>query len=189
MGSFWSKTSENLFLPPLGYHMKLRTWDLNISHNPNLNPSKKSQLILPLQPRVSCPHPLPAVSLMIYLMRHLGGLSHTETVWANRRGGTPHRLSHVSQYSSVTNSSSLFHGISSTAPQGLWPGVAQIHREIKPSVTWSRGVGGGGVIREINQYLGFISAHALERISLIQSIISIPVVLHNVTANKLSLWL
>lgn len=138
MGSFWSKTSENLFLPPLGYHMKLRTWDLNISHNPNLNPSKKSQLILPLQPRVSCPHPLPAVSLMIYLMRHLGGLSHTETVWANRRGGTPHRLSHVSQYSSVTNSSLLFHGISSTAPSRFvtWsrtnPPRDKAERDVKP---------------------------------------------------------
>lgn len=34
---------------------------------------KKSELIQPPQARVSCPHPLPAVSLMIYLMRHLGG--------------------------------------------------------------------------------------------------------------------
>lgn len=41
---------------------------------------KKSQLIQPPQARVSCLHPLPAVSLMIYLMRHLGGLSHTETL-------------------------------------------------------------------------------------------------------------
>lgn len=42
-----------------------------------LTPPKESQLIQLLQPRVSCLHPLPAVSLMIYLMRHLGGLSLT----------------------------------------------------------------------------------------------------------------
>lgn len=41
---------------------------------------KKSRLIPALQARVSCPHPLPAVPLMIYLMRHLGGLSHTRAL-------------------------------------------------------------------------------------------------------------
>lgn len=59
--------------------------------------------------------------------------------------------------------------------------MAQIHREIKLSVTRRQSA---GVIREICQYLRFISAHALERTSLAQSIKSTPAVLHNVTVNK-----
>lgn len=62
------------------------TLDMRSEHKPP-QPSKKSQLILPLQPRVSCLHPLPAVSLMIYLMRHLGGLSLTPRPYELTGGG------------------------------------------------------------------------------------------------------
>lgn len=186
-------------LPPtlsVGYHMrppKHWTWDLNINPPQTLqkvtaNPAPAAPCQLSAPPSSCLPNDIPNETSG-------GSLSHTETVWANRReGGAPHQLSHVSQYSSVTNSSSFFHEISSTAPSGFLT-CGSINpqrerergREIKPSVTRSRCV--GGVIREIDQYLRFISAHALESVSPGQSIISIPVVLHNVMANKLSLWL
>lgn len=142
-------------LPPtlsVGYHMrppKHWTWDLNINPPQTLqkvtaNPAPAAPCQLSAPPSSCLPNDIPNETSG-------GSLSHTETVWANRReGGAPHQLSHVSQYSSVTNSSSFFHEISSTAPSGFLT-CGSINpqrerekgREIKPSVTRSRCVGGG----------------------------------------------
>lgn len=123
---------------------------------------------------------------MIYLMRHLGGLSHTDTVWANRRGGgvcggghtnfpTCPSIAYPCRYFMKFHQLLLevFLPCSSTNPQR-----DKAERDVQPE---SRR------IREIDQYLRFI--RALERISLSQSITSDPVVLHNARVNKLSLLL
>lgn len=109
--------------------LKHWTWDLNISQptNPPTH-SKVTANPAPSAPRQLSAPPSSCLPNDIANETSGGSVSHTEIIWANWRevlgsakGGT-HQLSHVSQYSSVTNSS-FFHEISSISPRGFWPVV------------------------------------------------------------------